>query len=1594
MESVCRKCLHRKERDSLKIEVHEWPLPEDPVEISVVIFELKVPWWYSAWRDCRSYLLQDVLKGRGDQPSPRNDYSLRADPHLSSHYAAEQRLPRRICLLSENKPQVNSHYKMKGIAAMDVTDICVANGAKYRYFDNSTRRFVGTLAFDDDSVARSCTYTLPIPELQGYIFRPASLPDGRPPNESISSQSACPTVMSLDEYRELTGVPLGHHIQWANILLQLAMPSVDFRKEVTTLIFLQCVHQAGPPSGDMLREAHGLLHNDTKASDLVQNLDHAVERIKRNWESAQALSLFASITARVLSLNANTKTACFLLLAKIRDIAMTWIHSLRDLASEASTHKERSLFVGKGVEVALVCASTYDVEDGHMIEMLSSATDASILIQAAIVVQQGDSGQDWKDRYLGLLRLRFARLMHRCYKLLAANNEALDTAVKCSWSAYAPSATGWVTASDQADYWIITETRGLKGTLRVVRYDLLSGELLVNGMPVDQAPAEYHTLPLYKTLFGTATVEVMPGTSKGFRFSTKRSFEAHEVQLGMLPKSRRLIVQAMHGNVVIETVSDDFFDEDLPQHFVEDYIHWYNFTTGNVEFRPADDPWNSSSPATWTLQNVRGMGWRLFKDGTAVVGTQTPSAMAISAIFKPLASSRRIHCILKTSDRSMRVNIPKLRLSFLKEKNETKLTSKEFRSMAVDGKQDLDTLVGFKNKLMLKAESGDQLLLLAEAPVVYTKQGAHLSVNVSSTDAISAVHAIRVDKMLDRLVDNGDLGCKFYMAYLHALTSFCLPDRFTHTTGTEQALNILDSSAAKSFDRLSQANVNILTSIAGLSPGRSCYPTDKQVMQSAKWNGKLSFLAQHARLRISVQEIFDQAKQAEFYYPENTLRFQTLQQIDDHLQKRDSMRSSTFRVPGYGAEDHKWQWDAEYTARDRKPSSSRSKNVASMSSLMARGGSALHWSVPAAGKVWIKLREVGVIYGSVPDRKQYRYGGALVLPGEFDNVMAHLPSHHDKLASSQTPFERYSVTIWLVTLAFAESADMELLQMLAMFCKCPDLLRDRPPAIMRFDLLEGKACSLKPLQKIVERYALPISMCPESALIRLESENLKVYSARREELWQTAQSLEIEKLVLALAYQWPCLNPTTPSVAGFSSYINVVEAMQAVKVKFQTWYSNHLLQEYLEITAYKLFDLSARSARPPSLQYEHASPRLGPAGHLSLGDIFTEAALTRFKTRTPPLLSASVITCVNRSEKTPKLRLQSLLQTLTETIGKSKYEKSYASDLESSLHALLGHNQQRSVSKRLTSKLFADYRRECEDYATTMYEKILVSINSHHNSFGERTLQHWPRMSPSLLLQHLAHDKRDELPEVWRNRIIDYGIALTALQRAGRLQHLHAALEKDGRNTQMVTTDRGSQAIDLLDELENEGHVNWNPHEYPEYLLMEVESGIMIRELQQQIASEMRAPSIDGNAVMQLNMGEGKSTVIIPMVAAALADGNQLVRVVVAKPQSKQMAEMLISKFGGLLRRRIYYMPFSRSLQLTKAAAETMFEVLRECRRNGGILLVQPEHILSFRLMAPECCIAGKDDVGKTLMANKTTSMRSRATSWTRVMRTSVFASN
>lgn len=131
----------------------------------------------------------------------------------------------------------------------------------------------------------------------------------------------------------------------------------------------------------------------------------------------------------------------------------------------------------------------------------------------------------------------------------------------------------------------------------------------------------------------------------------------------------------------------------------------------------------------------------------------------------------------------------------------------------------------------------------------------------------------------------------------------------------------------------------------------------------------------------------------------------------------------------------------------------------------------------------------------------------------------------------------------------------------------------------------------------------------------------------------------------------------------------------------------------------------------------------------------------------------------------------------------------------------------------------------------------------------------------------------------------------------------------------------------------------------------------------------MIKPSSGASAVFQLNMGEGKSSVVIPLVATSLADSTNLVRVVVLRPLFSQMFQTLVSRLAGLSNRRIFYLPFSRQTPMTQANVQLIQNILQECVQLRGILIAQPEHILSFKLMRTDLILKAQSDTMELIQA-------------------------
>jgi hypothetical protein len=93
-----------------------------------------------------------------------------------------------------------------------------------------------------------------------------------------------------------------------------------------------------------------------------------------------------------------------------------------------------------------------------------------------------------------------------------------------------------------------------------------------------------------------------------------------------------------------------------------------------------------------------------------------------------------------------------------------------------------------------------------------------------------------------------------------------------------------------------------------------------------------------------------------------------------------------------------------------------------------------------------------------------------------------------------------------------------------------------------------------------------------------------------------------------------------------------------------------------------------------------------------------------------------------------------------------------------------------------------------------------------------------------------------------REALVSYGILVTNLQRLLRIKH--AMLKNDQRK--------------ILEEWQNAGHENWSPTSFTDWLLLEIETDILIRPEQIDVAHAIISPASESNSVLQMNMGKGE----------------------------------------------------------------------------------------------------------------------------------------
>ncbi|KAI1674179.1 DUF3638 containing protein [Pyrenophora tritici-repentis] len=1566
----CKKCSLLSQAEQLQIHVHEWPFNSNEAIAKATVFELQIPKAYSHWRDATMFLQVEVLGFVHNEPTePRAKYELNRQDGLSSLWDSPS--DRRINLVSEVKPLTGSHYRIKkDIAFLQESDVCVENALRYRYFDSSHNTFINILN-STQQVSERCTYKLPVrsSQLQAYLRTPVT-PNDITPNQVIARLSDCPPHFSLDEYKAFASIPIGYGIQYQNILVQLAMPTVDLNKIETQCLLLQTIHRAGPPRaiGNTIpeRAAHEILTGEAFCRALTNKIEAALRRISENWETWRAVATLVQITLRILSINASNRIAsrCIELLEEARLISLNWLTRLKKRLPTVIDDSQRKELSARLTEIGLLCTSTFDTDGKFLEDMLCSrSSTVSVLLQASIVVQENKDVTSSEHMYLHRAMLQsWKLLLHRALPVLARNvssdnvQDDLSQAVAASWATFRPTSR-WSVLEKPRHHWVY-----VKCGVQAVHLNLLTAELLVNGRPLSRLPAQYTQHHQYASLFDKLPIEVTSTDEPGMEFSAMHPFHpdwCYNLHFGM--EGSDMLVLAARDGTKFDVVPSRVFKGQLPAMFVDDYFHWYDHNTEEVEFRPLDDPWASTS-GLWRLKRY-GANWRLESGDRCLIGPSSSTGRTISNILSPLELQSYTHIIFESSS-VICVELPRRRLGFRYVPGDSRIYSHQYKGMVIDTDQRIGTLSGLATILILKYEQGveNRLALIPEGDVTYstTKMG-HVSVSVN-LDTARTTHAYQVDEILGRMIDNGSLQSKLFLCYLHALTSHCLPDTLTGHTGTEAALSILRSGAAASFDVLTAANIALLKAIAQLTPARKFYPHDKEVMQEVHWDQNLPSMSQHPDFLTAVHELFSISSKTKLLHPNDTyVDSPKLDFVNLHLLKRDMIRTSKFRVDGFGAEHYTHDFDQRYKVRAKVVDSQRGPRSSIAAGLIFCNQATLHSSV-SAHSLQNSLRTVHLHNATVQglntrlDPRTLRYDASwLEKPSSFlPDMWCNL---HLMLSTTPDRLNKFDLMIWLSTAAFAESADMDVIQALAAFYNCRDLASIEIPSAPSFNLAKGDYPTLSAVQDLVRIYQ-PYEACPESDLPRLPGEPNGQRNKRRRKAFETNRGKAARTFASALYGQWPCEVPTTPRTEFAETYLDTGKAMPRVRRMFKSWYDNRCFYQYLQnvsdTLARQIVDcVGTKDIHVVDVQ-EH-SGEINEFSFYGIKDVFKlEATDSCLPMSPPPLQIPTEEQTMDEGSHQARTRLMSLFQKLRVN-AKSSREKEYISELDRSCKSLALQETRFQISADISKRdllvlleRYLEDRRRLFDDMTSLLQRFVQS----GDEFAAKICQS-PRICPIFWLRQLNRDCFDMLTENWKQVVIRYGLAVTELHRARRLLAL------------------SSHPQEFAEELRNRGHQNWDPMEFPETLLLEAESGLLVREVQEEIAKQMRCPPNYANSVMQLNMGEGKSSVIVQIIAAFLAQGDfekRLVRVIVAKSQSRQMFQMLVSKLGGLLNRRIYHMPFSRALKLSSSEADAIGEIYQECRANRGILLVQTEHILSFKLMGIECLLNGQADVGKSLL--------------------------
>jgi Protein of unknown function (DUF3638) len=1478
----CTKCYRQRKAKRMRIEIHENPLPSNPVHEKAVVFELGCPEAFKAYRNATWKILGTLARAKPMHcPEPRMvlcDYSA-LRPFMKVPTGG-------VSLASTHKPFMLTHYKSVRFP-VGLEDVCLESGLRWAYFDTATKFWCGRDT-QKPSFGHHCQLNMPASSPFSILQSSDnfSLHSSDPSSyEIIASQTRCPSGLNVQEFMTYQTLLSGKNRRWPQMLIELGSSNLNFSSEVTASLMTHLALQAGPEyKSDPLRTVHRIFRDESFYKKLIEQIGLRIEAIASNWRETSCAQMLLTLVLRLCSIGSQSVVREALrLLCKIRETTFQWIGRLRteiQNSTDASTSWRCSRYA---FWAAVLCKRTFAVQlkgadDGHIEGLLFSALpmyiECSIILQDNLVGDPDASPMPEKNALIDDLKMvhRIRFLLRQC---IQASTSSLEIAINNVW----PQPDGEALRSYSSfkflepprDWWIqLTINATSVNNQQTIHYHLLEGHLLIDGQPLGRLPAEHREALVLRKLFGEQRLLTYPSPLPGMIYTVAFNVNGHQIHLGF--RDKVLIVQACVRGRLLELVPQEAFgnesDFDVPATLVEDCVHWLDLHTGVLEVRQRPDIW-ISKPSNWLVDFNTCMAQRR---RSFLVDPHSLLFQRLARIFDQFEPRWRL-TVFQPERGNLSVEMRRLELSFFVNARGL-LQCKQLRSV-IDRDQDAGTWYGLNSKLVLRdAFNPRQRSIIVPIGVVkYMRSGLHVAVKVENSGLYGK---FIINDVLGRLDCHTEPTLLYMKAQLHAYTSFVVPDPLTKRTGTEEALHCLNSGYCQPWTPLNKNPLGILISMANFTPRREYYPRDIKKMQCVFWDPHLTATIQHDGFRSVVKAIYDKSERLSALALQKTEHLSLPGAGASHLVRRSSLRRRLYQRPYSNCDAQQQTSDLPYDARDRCHLGQARLNVFESATLVRNWPSKMA-AIPSLAGILVKWPTIGGY-----DREFDKSLFSDLLDVQFALEWGSLAN----LCRKSGPKNKYRLMFLFSVMSFREDVDMDVLRILIALAVLDGTKALDPPKWPSYsNFRPNQTPTLEYIVELIQHCCIPYPGDERDIFQSGVSSKLR----RKLEAAERAYEKQSESTYRALAqhflHQWPSCKPT---IEGFSEtqLFDVYAAFEVVNSEYLRLWENMELSQYIE-QLQPLLDVCCTTSRTESpgtdIVGQEALPTRQRGGELAtlsnalllkpgpiLSHIIHSSVLSNKtigisdkndhnahyglqKENVPmhthegnQIESFRLLNIKPTVEPVPHeiQELESIIDSFADS--QSTVQQQYTRDLRQSLKALAVLRSAPKLGEEsiLPARLSLEISAARHGVEDCFHQLCMAFERDDSRAKWSKEGGLWPCISPITLLEQLRSTSTTIFGDRMRESLVTYAVSITVLQRLLRMEDAH--LKGDHQR--------------LHEELRNLGHSSWQPLRHSDWLLLEIEANILIRNDQIDVALATISPASGSNSVLQMNMGQGRFT--------------------------------------------------------------------------------------------------------------------------------------